>query len=387
MCSMKLNDTQVLVFPLDPEVCRGFIQTAKALGANVLGASSAMKNAADYSVDNFVTLPFITEAVFESSFRRVLETYAISHVYAPHIGVWLYLKELLDDSSKESSFVLCEPNPFTADWNEFEPSFKWARKLLSEEIVEYLDLGTNCSVSNRLSIGKCAGLHKQFVQVPGQCDDNKLSMLTHIMRVVPDGDLVEIGSYFGRSAFALGWLAQEHSVGSLVCVDPWNKQKIESQGEKAAILNNRSILDRELEDKNKEPSIKNSDFDDKIFNGFVASVSMLKNTGYLRDISSSAVATYEKAAYKKALDCEQLGKIPLVGHISLLHIDGNHGYEFVKQDIECWSSWVISGGWILLDDYVWAFGDGPKIAGDEFLEKGEFDIAFTASDTLFLRKK
>jgi hypothetical protein len=45
------------------------------------------------------------------------------------------------------------------------------------------------------------------------------------------------------------------------------------------------------------------------------------------------------------------------------------------------------GGWIVFDDYQWAFGDGPTRVGDELLETGHFDCAFAWSDSLFMRKR
>jgi hypothetical protein len=46
-----------------------------------------------------------------------------------------------------------------------------------------------------------------------------------------------------------------------------------------------------------------------------------------------------------------------------VYIDGNHSYEFVKQDLELWSKKIKSGGWLCGDDY-----DMPDVAKavDEF---------------------
>ena len=93
-----------------------------------------------------------------------------------------------------------------------------------------------------------------------------------------------------------------------------------------------------------------------------------------------------KLEKKGFIESGELGSQLISGVISLLHIDGNHSYQFVKRDIELWFPLVIKGGWILLDDYLWAFGDGPKIAGDELLSSGKIDCAFIIGDTLFLRK-
>ena len=69
-----------------------------------------------------------------------------------------------------------------------------------------------------------------------------------------------------------------------------------------------------------------------------------------------------------------------------MHIDANHRYDHVRRDIEIWSPYLAAGGWLLLDDYVWAFGDGPQRVGDELLGSPLYDSAFVSGDTLFLRR-
>ena len=39
--------------------------------------------------------------------------------------------------------------------------------------------------------------------------------------------------------------------------------------------------------------------------------------------------------------------------IAILHIDGNHSYNAVKADIESWGEFVVDGGWIIFDGYIW----------------------------------
>ena len=218
-------------------------------------------------------------------------------------------------------------------------------------------------------------LHRQFVNIPGQCDDLKLMALAHIFRVVPSGDLVEIGSFQGRSAFAIGWLARHYSIGNLICVDPWDNSKVEDQGNQARLVNSELQRGREL-----------VDFE-KIFQSFIGAISLLDNASYIRETSEEAVKIYQKAVAAGYLPENELDALPVTGQLALLHIDGNHRYDHVRRDIDLWLPWVKPGGWVLLDDYVWAFGDGPKRAGDELLQTDLFDVAFTATDTLFLRRK
>ena len=351
-----------------------FIATTKSLGIKVAGASSVMTSASTVNVDSFSQLPFITEDGFECAFQGLMSKQSITHIYTPHAGVWSFLSELKQQKPDLYCFLLCEPSPYIEDWLKFKPSYEWANLMQREKFVEQFSSDSDC-VREALLQGQYASLHKQFTGISGQCDDLKLLALAHLIRLIPEGDLVEIGSLSGRSAFAIGWLAKQYRIGNLICVDPWNIDKIEDQGAKAKILNSElsegsNVLDFE-----------------KIFYSFIGAVSLLDNVGFIRDISEKAVVHYKSASMQGRLSSSELGEIALQGKIAMLHIDGNHRYDYVRKDILAWEPLVMPGGWVLLDDYIWVFGDGPKKAGDELISSGKFDIGFTMSDTLFLRKR
>ncbi|MCL6484261.1 MAG: class I SAM-dependent methyltransferase, partial [Janthinobacterium lividum] len=65
----------------------------------------------------------------------------------------------------------------------------------------------------------------------------------------------------------------------------------------------------------------------------------------------------------------------------------NHAYEAAQADITAWAKHVLAGGWIIIDDYVWPYGDGPQRAGDEFLAQQQTRIssAFVMGTALFLQ--
>ena len=173
-----------------------------------------------------------------------------------------------------------------------------AYDFLSENLVENIPYNKQKNIKPKMSLGKYAGLHRQFIQIPGQCDGDKLSALAHIMRVVPKGDLVEIGSFFGRSAFAIGWLAEQYSIGNLVCVDPWNEKQLEPQNDKSNILNNKPNIGNMLN--NSACADSEEAFLNKVFQSFIATVSVLQNRiAYIRDTSEFALPIYNKAREKR----------------------------------------------------------------------------------------
>jgi len=359
----------LLIFPFNLDTAKDFAVKAKAMNLHVIGASSEVTNTQHTLVDEFIHLPFITDPSFNDIFYTSLKKHQITHVYAPHGGVWIHIKSLQTDNPTRSPFHLCTPAPFEADWQEYAASYDWATGTMTDELAERIS--TAEPIRKKLTLGQYAGLHKQFTKTPGQCDDEKLLSLTAIAQVLPKGDIVEIGVLYGRSANALGWLAKRYDIGSVICVDPWQLEEMEDQGENAAILNSKSI---EIDSK-------------KVFKVFIANAVLLNNIGYIRKHSVDAITDYERAKKEGYLESEHLDNVTISGDISLLHVDGSHKYEEVWKDIKTWEPHIIPGGWLLLDDYVWTFGSGPQKVGDELLTMGNFDTAFCLGDTLFLRKK
>ena len=79
-----------------------------------------------------------------------------------------------------------------------------------------------------------AGLCRYGDLVRGMCDDEKFHALLEIARHSVKGDIVEIGSWWGKSAFILAWLARHFEIGSMLCVDPWSN---------AHLVQNEKIVD------------------------------------------------------------------------------------------------------------------------------------------------
>ncbi|MEW8287098.1 MAG: class I SAM-dependent methyltransferase [Candidatus Thiodiazotropha endolucinida] len=360
----------LLIFPVDMDATTPFLSVGHALGVRLVGATSVENQIADPRLDELIHLPYISDPDFFQAFEVCLETHGITHVYTSHPGVWTILKELQEQQTAHPRFHLCHPAPYQAIWQDAAAGYAWADSAVADPFPQQLTAPKG-RVKPALKPGEYAALHKQFLHIPGQCDLDKLTTFAHLARILPQGDLVEIGSLAGRSAFALAWLAERYELGNLISIDPWSNQAIEAQGRQAEILN------RDLEA---------IDFK-RIFRVYISNISLLTNAGYIRDSSAKAIDHYKQAAMEGTLMSPQLGTIAVTGKISLLHIDGNHDYDHVRQDIDAWTPYVMPGGWLLLDDYVWVFGDGPKKAGDELLHSNMFDLSFTMGDTLYLRKQ
>ena len=356
----------LLVFPLDMDASWPLVRAARAIGVRTIGASSASSAPDGVAVDAFVRLPFVTDPAFAAALRAVVREHGVTTVHTAHEGVWRRLHQLLSEPADDGRFALCGPDPFAAIRERFRLPQAWGAAMSASRMAEWIGEGPLREPLPELA---AAALHELVFNTPGQTDQDKLAALCEIARVLPDGDMVEIGSLYGRSALALGFLARSQRIGNLICVDPWHLDEIEAQGAGAALLTE-GLADTDPE---------------SIYRIFLLKTCILGNVGAIRRASVPAFELYCAARRAGALHSD-LGTIALSAQLSLLHVDGNHRYEHVRQDIALWSACLAPGGWLLVDDYVWAFGDGPRRVGDELLVSGLYDNAFVAGDTLFLRR-
>jgi hypothetical protein len=369
-----LNSTtaplKLLIFPIDIDAGQRLAADMRALGVPVVAASSVTRTTSDPDGEAILHLPFVTENSFAEQLRILIERHNITHIFTHHPGTWTRLQALLRDCPGRYPVRLVQPDPYERDWDPIGESLEWSEQLLGDGFAEALYDGDLPRIGQRLNRATLAGLYQQFLGIPGQCDLTKLYTLIHIAPLLPPGDLVEIGSLYGRSAFAMTWLGAHYRIGNHISIDPWCAAKLDDQGSAAELINR---------------DVGAIDFE-KIFQGFLTHLSLQSNLGYIRATSAVGHRIYQEAATAGILETPEFGRIELQGEIALLHIDANHRYRHVRQDIALWEPHVTDGGWILFDDYVWSFGNGVKRAADELLAQGGFDRAFVLGDTLALRK-
>src|SRR5271167_3599544 len=73
-----------------------------------------------------------------------------------------------------------------------------------------------------------AGLIRLADAIPGMGGEEEMIAVMEAMRHAPAGDVVEIGSRWGRSAALLAWLARRYEIGNVLCVDPWVSEALDA---------------------------------------------------------------------------------------------------------------------------------------------------------------
>lgn len=351
----------VLIFPAGMPLALEFLGKCLREERSVIGASSLGYDPSKDKYPAWVHLPYVTDRGFNHALKQAVENLGIGEIYTPNIVVWNHLSKTL--------CTLC-PGVTLANSSPVDDALNGYRKALDK--ARYLATNQLSLASNRLprkfpSEIEVAALSRYADVIPGMCDDHKFQALLEIGRYSPKGDIVEIGSWWGKSAFILARLAQCFDIGKLLCIDPW---------ENSLLLQGEQFVDSGSAQVDAEEAMTVFQIGLLPFNA--------NHINYLRMTSVEAAAYYKS---HRSVSTQAFGHTEYSGQISILHVDGNHAYEAAKADIESWKIFVMAGGWIIIDDYVWPYGDGPKRAGDEFLNSHRFEVstAFVMGTALFIQ--
>jgi len=338
-----------------------FLNKCKEEGRTVIGSSSLAYDPSRELYPAWASLPYVTDSTFDEALQRLITEFDIGEVYTPNLVVWNYLEQHL--SRLATGVALANTSPVDEVLGGYRAALTKA-KVFAETPLPLL-IGQ--STHPLPSLIELAGLCRYADLIPGMCDDEKFHVLLEIARHSVKGDIVEIGSWWGKSAFILAWMAQHFQIGNLLCVDPWSN---------AYLVQNETIVDSGSAQVDADEALQVFQIGLLPFN--------VSHINYLRMASAEGAQHYADA---HIITSEHFGETRYAGNISILHIDGNHAYDAVKTDIAAWGRFVAVGGWIIFDDYMWPYGDGPRRVGDAFLETecGRIETAFVMGGALFIR--
>ena len=351
----------ILIFPAGMPRSLEYLEKCLQSGKAVIGASSLIQDQSRKKYPRWTHLPYVTQPDFEDALEHAISEFDIGGIYSPNIVVWNHLNQILKRMAP--NVVLVNESPANAEMSGYRAAKASANSLLGNP----LPLAPDFDAKSPMSATELSVLFRHADVIPGMCDNEKLCALYEIARLSSPGDIVEIGSWWGKSAFILARLATCYSVGRLLCVDPWSNQHLVQNDEKG-------LVDNGSADINADEALTVFEMNLLPYNS--------NHINYLRMPSTEGAMYYRE---NRDVVTTSFGKTSYGGGIAILHIDGNHNYKSVKADIASWSGFVIEGGWIVLDDYLWPYGDGPRKAADEFLIENHhnIDCAFVMGGAIF----
>ncbi len=353
----------ILIFPAGMPRSIEFLGKCQREQREVIGASSLDYDPSRQQYPAWLTLPYINHDEFDTALAHAVRDFDVGGIYTPHPVIWDYLNRALERVAPGVS--LLNASPANAELDGYRAAQARARALLGKPLA----LTVAHQPKPDLTELELASLYRHVEVMPGMCDHDKMRALYEIARYCPAGDVVEIGTWWGKSAFIFLRLAQCFDIGKVLCVDPWSD---------AHLVQN---------DKNGLVDIASAQFSaEEAFNVFQINLLPYSRSdiNYLRMPSTEGAKHYRT---QREVQTPAFGQTTYSGRIALLHIDGNHSYENAKADVAAWSDLVVDGGWIVIDDYTWPFGDGPKRVGNEYLEANleRISTAFVMGGALFIR--
>ena len=329
---------------------------------HVIGASSVPNDPARQVYGEWAHIPHVSDPGFATAIGALVRQRGVSEIHASHHVVWFHLKDILPTISPEVILTRSRSNlQLETEYLDLR-SRAAAAPLIPE-------LQTASTPRPALSLAERAGFLRAAFTIHGESYDPKLFAMVEAARRAPPGDIVEIGSLFGRSAAFLGMLSHRYDLGHILCIDPWKK---EETGQGAAILDAAGIV-CDLQTYRLAFEINVAPY-------------AFGRLNYIQATSTAGAKIYRPGLI---VETEVFGCTDYEGRIGILHIDGNHDFEHVEQDAETWIPHVKPGGWIILDDYEWDWGDGPRLVGDAFLRDNAARIQthFVAGHALFIQLK
>lgn len=351
----------ILIFPAGMPRSLAFLERALAEGQSVIGASSLGHDPARERYPQWEYLPYVTDPGFDNALREAIARHDVGGIYTPNPVVWDYLNRCLVDSFP--GVTLVNGSPIESEVSPYRMALKFGESVVGHPMP--LEAGESPKPS--VSALEIAALFRHAESIPGMCDHEKIRALCEIFRFSPVGDIVEIGSWWGKSAFVMSRLASCYSIGKLLCVDPWSNEHLVQKDEKGLV------------------DAVTVDADEALT---VFQLNLLPYAGgavnYLRMPSVDASEEYR---HNRKVATPVFGETEYAGSIAVLHVDGNHSYESAQADVVSWAELVLPGGWIIVDDYIWPYGNGPQRVGDEFLtaHREKISSAFVMGSALFIQ--
>jgi hypothetical protein len=349
-----------LVFPAVNGLASDYWRTARQLGEPLVLAASVACDPTDFAGESVLRLPMVHDDSFASALLVLIEQCSIRRIFCPVASVYSHLQAWLPGHA--AGVELVGDSPIRRQVEQHRELMRRARSLRAW-------MSTCAGAEEVLPEIEVAALLRQAGLVHGESSDEKLAAMIAIAASAPAGDLVEIGALMGRTALVLLSLARRYRLGPLLTVDPWQAAHAIHQESPANIGRLVEEWDYEI-----------------LAEAFFVNLAPWPGDdhAHLRLPSAQAHAIY---AAGLPLANREAVVVPFARRIAILHVDGNHDHAAVKQDCELWLSHLLPGGWLVLDDYQWAHGDGPQRVGDDLLAacSQRIERAFVCGKALFIK--
>lgn len=354
-----------LIFPCSVPDGALYAEAAKQRGERVVAASSLRYDETAKTFETWFYLPSVHDREFPERLVDAIVKYDIARVFCPVLAAFAVLRRLEADGTLSIPVVGEIP---------IQRHLRQHRKEMDDAATRHAAIQELAGGRSPLSVMEVAAVLRQSLNIFGESDAAKIAAVMAVFADAPRGDVIEIGVLAGRSAAVLALMAQRHGTGPVLAVDPWStaaaRQDETHDGFRAMLDEWTSVVPME-----------------GFFESFIVSLLPIAARGRFNYLAMDSKAAHRVWSEQRRVETPHFGAANYTGTVSVLHIDGNHDYVHVREDCALWLPHLASGGWLILDDYLWFHGDGPRRMGDELLAENRERVqrAFVCSRALFLK--
>lgn len=360
--SSDSSSPATLIFPALNRAAQEYFNLARLRGERVVAAASEYDDAMASVFGELILLPYVYDEAFAPQFLELIRSRGVHQIYAPVASVYTFLETFIDDRKLPTRLLGASPI------REQVEAYRQLRGK-AEDALTFIE---HCAASppSTLSRFDIAAIFRQAGNIYGESNDQKIAAMMAIFASAPKGDVVEIGSLMGRSAFVLQYLARHYDVGPVLSVDPLSAETA-VQADSPEVVRSTMVNQWDY-DVLREAAVVN------------LLPTAASRFNYLRLESEHGFEVYRA---QRTITSPHFGEVAYGGKIAVIHIDGNHDFRQVNKDCELWLTLLAPGAWLILDDYLWSHGDGPYRVGNTLLAErwDDIDRAFVCGKALFVK--
>lgn len=229
-----------------------------------------------------------------------------------------------------------------------------------------------------------AQIDESIQKIPGWSPADQLLILYTLVYASADtgGDVLELGSWCGRSAIVLGMAARRTGNTKVYSVDLFPEKKdwfmntdgtysfaVEIDGRKIEAYHEQTVW-QEPYQKDIVPVYEKYN---SIWEAFQISV----NSNGLDDVIIPIKGDLFVFSLKAPKDLK----------LRLVFIDGDHGYEAVKKDIELLERYLVPGGWVCFDDAFTSYAGVNQAIEELIIQTGKYKNCQQLTRKLFVAQR
>ena len=213
-------------------------------------------------------------------------------------------------------------------------------------------------LNNKPIILKEDVLDRLRICVPGWLDLGHLYSMDYAIKNLPSNDpILEIGTFAGLSTNVILYFLNKYNRTNKYYTTDWFLGDTPEDIKIALVKNPRDLI----------TFLKES---------FVRNVNFFSPNSNIYSSDLPSEKFFE--AWENGQELNNLfgGKYKLQGPISFAYIDGNHQYDFAKQDFLNVDKYLVKGGFILFDDSADYTNWGSKLVAQEVVKSGDYKLVF-----------